>query len=137
MSTPLKICDTKQRSCQKWDWKNDFQSLFLHMKWSGLTSNVGHFSPKFQILYEENKRQKKIFWMKATKFLSLKLFRIVRSSKLCLQEGHAPTTYWPLVSHKVNISDRKIKKLYEEDNHLSKIFPIKLTRFLQLNLFAW
>ena len=47
-----------------------------------------------------------------------------------------PTTYWPLVSHKFIISDQKLKKLYEENKHLSKILPMKLTKFLLLYSFG-
>ena len=47
-----------------------------------------------------------------------------------------PTTYRPLVSDKFNITDQKMKKLYKENKHLSKIFPMKLTRFLQFYSFG-
>ena len=85
----FRSCDASQRSCQKWVGKNGFWLLFHYMQWSGSISYLNHFSPKLQISYEENKCQKRIFWIEATKFLSFESFKIERSLKLCIQDGHA------------------------------------------------
>ena len=85
----FRSCDSSQRSCQKWVGKSGFRLLFHYMQWSGSISYLNHFSPKLQISYEENKCQKRIFWIEATKFLSFESFKIERSLKLCIQDGHA------------------------------------------------
>ena len=64
-----------------------------------------------------------------------KPMRVVKPTLMDMQ----PTTHRPLVSHKFKfkfISDQKMKKLYKENKHLLKIFPMKQTRILYLNLIS-
>ena len=95
---------------------------------------IFHLNSKYYIR-KINARKRSFKWRQSN-FCRLNCLELRDHQSCVFKMDMQPTTYRPLVSHKFNISDQKMKKLYKENKHLSKIFPMKLTRFLQFNSFG-